>query len=70
MTTLEKVAIAISGAPYVTKNSLKKARAAIEALKNPPQMMVDLAFVYDMYEPPDTENWNAMLDAILNEKES
>lgn len=77
MTTLEKVAKAIagrSGREWEKRSStecaeyLLDARAAIEALRNPPQMMLDVAFVYDMYDPPDMQNWNAMLDAILNEK--
>lgn len=55
MTTLEKVAIAISGAPYVSVNSLRKARAAIESLRTPGIEHTDRIF-------------NVMLDRILKEE--
>lgn len=41
MTPIERVAVAISGAPFPTKASLRKARAAIETMREPSEAMVD-----------------------------
>lgn len=70
-TKLEQVAVAISGAPFPTKASLRKARAAIEAMRVPTPAMVDAHF--EAHAKADTffasaeDVFNAMIDAALKE---
>ena len=73
-TMIERVAIAISGAPFPSAKSLAKARAVIEALREPTDEMLSAA-----YEAMFDDKWNgtqapmmdaahkAMIDAILTE---
>jgi hypothetical protein len=72
---IERVAKAISGAPFPSKESLRKARAAIEAMRDATNAMVEAA-----YEDHDTKSaaedsnkdfaascYRAMIDAALGD---
>lgn len=71
---LEDVARAISGAPFATKNSLRKARAALEAMKNPTDAQLEKiseAFRLAWWAADHNSRrdaYNAMIDAALEEK--
>jgi hypothetical protein len=65
MTMIERVAVAISGAPFPTKASLRKARAAIEAMREPTETMYDALWVTSKEEAATV--WGKMIDAALNE---
>lgn len=65
---VERVARAISGAPFPSKASMRKARAAIEAMNVPTEGMVE-AVGRDIAVEPDiiVEIYRAMNDAALRE---
>lgn len=76
---VDRVAIAISGAPFPTAKSRGRARKAIEAMRNPPDRIV--AAVEQMAEEryrasPEMQRWygddvwNAGIDAALAETET
>lgn len=78
-TMIDRVAIAISGAPFPTAASRRKARAAIEALREPsPQMCVAGGQKCEamLFEGEGTgviftdmgTVFTTMIDAILNEE--
>lgn len=72
MTIIERVSRAISGAPFPSKSSLRKARAAIEAMREPTENMI---FAGSQGYDPSLDLgykeaagiFQAMIDAALNE---
>lgn len=74
-TMLERVACAISGAPFPTANSLRKARAAIEAMRDPTVTMAEAVYatveMSDAWCIEDDQHWKrsftAAIDAALSE---
>lgn len=60
---VERVAKAISGAPFPSPKSLAKARAAIEAMREPTEFMVGEAA--RLNHPRDRDVWRTMIDAAL-----
>ena len=69
MTKLEEIAKAISGSGVTSHASMRKARAAVEALRKPTPAMLTAAFARQTREELIYEGvWRAMVDAILNEK--
>jgi hypothetical protein len=74
MTKLEQVARAMAVADgdgdRVRDHWLRRARSAVEALREPNKVMEDAGYLTDPYNigvsPPAC--WRAMIDAILSEK--
>jgi hypothetical protein len=68
---VERVAVAISGAPYPTANSVRKAIAALKALREPTPEMVDegnrTAGREAQWHCSVEEIWSAMLSAAIGE---
>lgn len=66
---VERVAVALSGAPFPSKASLRRARAAIEAMREPIEEMIEAGF--RAREPGMTmaqstsATWSAMIDEAL-----
>lgn len=60
-----RVAIAISGAPFPSPASIRKARAAIEAMREPANAMVDAAAWHAPSMGQAELVWEAMIDAAL-----
>jgi hypothetical protein len=69
---IERVAKAISGAPFPSKESLRKARAAIEAMHNPSDEMLAAGVVELSEDVPNqikaAQVWWEMIDAALEGK--
>jgi hypothetical protein len=51
------------------RNFRQQARAAVEALREPIDSMLDIRIMDQAEEQSLREDWRAMIDAILNEKE-
>jgi hypothetical protein len=60
---IDKVAIAISGAPFASAASRRKAIAAIEAMREPTPAMLGAANRNN--HPRDEDTWNTMIDEAL-----
>lgn len=68
---LDRVAIAISGAPFPTTASRRKARKAIEAMRKPSPAILDNALwrvARGRFAVEKTDAWKGLIDAILNEE--
>lgn len=69
MNALERVAIAISGAPFASKASLRKARAALNAMKyedgTDESALIQASSVVRCDPVAISEAWDAMIDAHL-----
>jgi len=61
-TMLAKMACAISGAPFPSAKSLAKARAALEAIREPDVPM-------DLWDAHDWPAFTTMIDAILSQSQ-
>jgi len=63
---VERVAKAISGAPFPSKASMAKARAAIEAMREPTdEMLFSGAQWRTLDDPFGSKRWQDMIDAAL-----
>lgn len=68
MTKVEEVAVAISGAPFPSPASMRKARAAIKAMRVPTEGMVEAGLRWML--PCQVSDCNdAMIDAALTEEQ-
>lgn len=67
MNMIERVATAISGAPFPSKSSLRKARAAIEAMRDPTEGMKAAWLGPEPWDQDALKVWQAMIDAALSE---
>ena len=69
---VERVARAISGAPYPSKASYRKARAAIEAMREPTEGMTVAGCSGPPMQPfgqvTSAAVWQAMIDHTLEKK--
>lgn len=77
---IERVARAISGAPFPSAASYRKARAAIEAMREPTDAMIDVGqdvfaeginLIAGHPEPSDEaayQTYRAMIDTALNKQ--
>ncbi len=78
MSKLEEIARAIAYTVGMEPNercidpetALKAARAAVEAMRDPTEAMITVAYLHADYDEGVTPSqaWDSMIDAILNEK--
>lgn len=67
---IERVAKAISGAPFPSKRSKDKARAAIEAMREPTEAMHAVLFRANVSLTDTGAVWGLLIDAAIAEEEA
>lgn len=62
----DRIAVAISGAPFPTANSRRKALAVMKAMREPTKVMIDGAYAaHDAYEgAPSPKAWCGLSSAF------